>query len=63
MGLSTRSRSWPAKLHIEHQMSKSELNFPGNVSIGSNGVATVADTDNDRILIWKTFPKMDRPLI
>ena len=36
--------------------SKSELNFPGNVSIGSNGVATVADTDNDRILIWKTFP-------
>ncbi len=36
--------------------SKSELNFPGNVSIGSNGVVTVADTDNDRILIWKTFP-------
>lgn len=36
--------------------SKGELNFPGNVSAGSNGVVTVADTDNDRILVWKTFP-------
>ena len=36
--------------------SMSELNFPGNVSVASNGVVTIADTDNDRILIWKTFP-------
>jgi hypothetical protein len=40
-------------------LSKSELNFPGNVSIGSNGVVTAADTDNDRILIWKTFPEQN----
>jgi len=36
--------------------SKSELNFPGNVSVAANGTIAVADTDNDRILIWTTFP-------
>jgi hypothetical protein len=36
--------------------SKRELNWPGNVSAGNNGVLAIADTDNDRILIWKTFP-------
>lgn len=29
--------------------SNSGLNFPGNVSVGANGVVTVADTENDRI--------------
>jgi hypothetical protein len=36
--------------------SKRELDWPGNVSVGSNGVLAIADTDNDRILIWKKFP-------
>lgn len=33
-----------------------QLNFPGNVSVGSNGKLVVADTNNDRVLIWNTFP-------
>jgi hypothetical protein len=36
--------------------TKSSLNWPGNVSVGSNGVVVVADTENDRILIWRQFP-------
>ena len=36
--------------------AKSELNFAGNVSVSTNGVIGVADTYNDRILIWKQFP-------
>jgi hypothetical protein len=36
--------------------SKSEMNWPGNVSMGSNGRVAVADTENDRILIWNQFP-------
>lgn len=36
--------------------TKNQLNWPGNVSVAANGVVAVADTDNDRILIWKTFP-------
>ncbi len=36
--------------------SKGELNFPGDVSVGANGVVTIADTENDRILIWRQFP-------
>lgn len=36
--------------------SKSGLSFPGNVSASANGVVTIADTENDRILIWKQFP-------
>ena len=37
-------------------ITKSELNWPGNAAVGSNGVLAIADTENDRILIWKTFP-------
>lgn len=33
--------------------SKGELNWPGNVAIGGNGLVAVAD---DRLLIWKNFP-------
>jgi len=36
--------------------SKSEMNWAGNVSVGSNGRVAVADTFNDRILIWNQFP-------
>ncbi|MEK9136342.1 MAG: hypothetical protein AAB393_04410, partial [Bacteroidota bacterium] len=36
--------------------SRSQLNWPGNVSVASNGVVLVADTENDRILIWNQFP-------
>jgi len=36
--------------------SKSGMNWPGNVSVGSNGRVAVADTENDRILIWNIFP-------
>jgi hypothetical protein len=32
------------------------LNWPGNVSVAANGVVTVADTENDRILVWTAFP-------
>ncbi|MBF8295792.1 MAG: hypothetical protein HW389_2337 [Bacteroidetes bacterium] len=39
--------------------SKSQLNWPGNASIGLNGVLVVADTDNDRILIWNQLPTRD----
>ena len=38
-----------------------ELNWPTQVSIGG-GKLVVADTDNNRILIWNTFPtKNDQP--
>lgn len=36
--------------------SKDKLNWAGNVSIADNGALAVADTDNDRILVWTTFP-------
>ncbi|MEK6570067.1 MAG: hypothetical protein AABZ61_01755, partial [Bacteroidota bacterium] len=36
--------------------AKSSLNWPGNVSVASNGVVGVTDTENDRILIWRQFP-------
>lgn len=36
--------------------TKSGMNWPGNVSVGSNGLVAVADTENDRLLIWKNFP-------
>ncbi len=35
---------------------KDQLNWPGNASAAANGVLAVADTDNDRILIWKNPP-------
>ncbi|HOI31064.1 MAG TPA: T9SS type A sorting domain-containing protein [Melioribacteraceae bacterium] len=37
-------------------MSKSEFNWPVNVSLSPNGTIGVADANNHRILIWKTFP-------
>ena len=36
--------------------SKSNMNWPGNASVGSNGKLVVADTYNHRILIWNSFP-------
>lgn len=36
---------------------KNEMNWPGNVSVGNNGKLAVADTDNDRILLWNSFPR------
>ncbi len=36
--------------------SKSGMNWPGNASIGAGGVLAVADTENDRILVWNSFP-------
>lgn len=35
-----------------------QMNWPGNVST-QNQVIAVADTENDRILIWKSFPKQN----
>ena len=36
--------------------SKAGLNFPGNVSLAPNGKIAVADTENDRILLWNQLP-------
>jgi hypothetical protein len=36
--------------------TKSNLNWPGNASAASNGVLVIADTENDRILLWNQFP-------
>ena len=36
--------------------SKSEMNWPGNVSVASNGKLAITDTDNDRLLLWNSFP-------
>jgi hypothetical protein len=35
---------------------KGNLNWPGNASVSANGKLAVADTENDRILIWNSFP-------
>lgn len=32
------------------------MNWPGNVSLGSDGRLAVADTNNDRVLLWNAFP-------
>ncbi|MBI2966355.1 MAG: T9SS type A sorting domain-containing protein [Bacteroidetes bacterium] len=37
-------------------ISKSELNWPGNASLATNGTLAITDTENDRILIWLSFP-------
>jgi hypothetical protein len=34
----------------------SGMNFPGQVSIGKTGELVVADSGNNRILVWRTFP-------
>lgn len=36
--------------------NKDKLNWVGNASVATNGTLAVADTNNDRILIWSTFP-------
>lgn len=36
--------------------AKNKLNWAGNVSVGNNGKLAVADTENDRILLWDAFP-------
>jgi len=36
--------------------TKSGMNWPGNASLAANGTLAVTDTDNDRILLWFTFP-------
>lgn len=36
--------------------SKSQMNWPGNASVGDGGKLAVTDTYNHRILIWNTFP-------
>lgn len=35
---------------------KHQLNWAGNASVGENGRLAIADTDNDRILLWDSFP-------
>jgi len=37
-------------------IGKDRLNWPGNASLAANGVLAVADTENDRILIWRQWP-------
>jgi hypothetical protein len=41
--------------HMEGK-SLAELDFPGQVSISSDGKMVVADSNNDRILVWTKFP-------
>lgn len=33
-----------------------QLNWAGNASLAANGKLAVADTENDRLLLWQTFP-------
>ncbi|MBL7794887.1 MAG: hypothetical protein JNJ90_00145 [Saprospiraceae bacterium] len=35
---------------------KHQLNWAGNASLATTGKLAVADTENDRILLWQTFP-------
>ncbi len=35
---------------------KHQLNWVGNASLAANGKLAVADTENDRILLWNSFP-------
>ena len=35
---------------------KHQLNWAGNVSVAANGKLAAADTENDRILLWNSFP-------
>jgi len=36
--------------------SKNQLNWAGNASLSAQGQLAVADTENDRILLWNHFP-------
>lgn len=35
------------------------LNWPGNVAIGKNGQIAITDTNNDRVLLWNSFPSQN----
>jgi hypothetical protein len=34
-----------------------QLNWPGNVALGEGGRLAVADTNNDRVLLWNSMPE------
>ncbi len=36
--------------------SKGNMNWPGNASVANNGKLAIADTNNDRLLLWNNFP-------
>jgi hypothetical protein len=38
---------------------RGELNWPGNVAVTPEGKVVVTDTDNDRVLIWNSFPAVN----
>ncbi|MBL7828923.1 MAG: T9SS type A sorting domain-containing protein [Saprospiraceae bacterium] len=38
---------------------KHQLNWVGNASLGANGKLAAADTENDRILLWNSFPSQN----
>lgn len=35
---------------------KQQMNWPGNVSVSKSGKLAIADTNNDRLLLWNQFP-------
>lgn len=35
---------------------KHQMNWPGNVSVSKSGKLAIADTNNDRLLLWNQFP-------
>lgn len=37
-------------------ITKSSLNWPGNVSVSPSGKLAIADSNNDRLLLWNNFP-------
>jgi hypothetical protein len=38
-------------------IGRNQLNWPGNITVAPNGtMVAVTDTNNDRILIWRSFP-------
>ncbi len=42
-------------------ISSNSLNAPTGVAFGSDGRLAVADSGNNRVLIWNTFPSADQP--
>ncbi len=36
--------------------AKNNLNWPGNASVSKTGRLAIADTNNDRLLLWSSFP-------
>lgn len=37
-------------------VGRNQLNWAGNVSVSANGKLAIADTENDRVLLWNSFP-------